>query len=142
MQYELRLKEGDEIQFKRKQEAICKKMEVDCQLYKDDVQRVEQEISNLHLRLSLEDVGHFPADLISELEPERSQTYSRLCLMCMEKEASVVFLPCAHQVLCARCNENHCRNVGYISTDLFHYVSDLNVLDHSTPIFLLLSLYS
>ncbi|KAK3228598.1 hypothetical protein Dsin_000479 [Dipteronia sinensis] len=106
MQYELRLKEGDEIQFKRKQEAICKKMEVECQLYEDDVQRVEQD-------LSLEAVGHLPADLISELEPERSQTYSRLCLICMEKEASVVFLPCAHQALCARCNQNQCRNVGY-----------------------------
>uniref|UniRef100_A0A7N0VA66 RING-type domain-containing protein n=2 Tax=Kalanchoe fedtschenkoi TaxID=63787 RepID=A0A7N0VA66_KALFE len=31
----------------------------------------------------------------------------RECVMCLEEEMSVVFLPCAHQVLCAKCNEQH-----------------------------------
>ncbi|OIW12692.1 hypothetical protein TanjilG_24625 [Lupinus angustifolius] len=29
------------------------------------------------------------------------------CVMCLSEEISVVFLPCAHQVVCAECNELH-----------------------------------
>ncbi|XP_027363090.1 putative E3 ubiquitin-protein ligase RF298 [Abrus precatorius] len=29
------------------------------------------------------------------------------CVMCLSEEMSVVFLPCAHQVLCPKCNELH-----------------------------------
>ncbi|XP_059632610.1 putative E3 ubiquitin-protein ligase RF298 isoform X2 [Cornus florida] len=31
----------------------------------------------------------------------------RECVMCLSEEMSVVFLPCAHQVVCATCNELH-----------------------------------
>jgi hypothetical protein len=31
----------------------------------------------------------------------------RECVMCMSEEQSVVFLPCAHQVLCDGCNQEH-----------------------------------
>ncbi|KAK7277684.1 hypothetical protein RJT34_22699 [Clitoria ternatea] len=31
----------------------------------------------------------------------------RECVMCLSEEMSVVFLPCAHQVLCPECNELH-----------------------------------
>ncbi|XP_057965183.1 putative E3 ubiquitin-protein ligase RF298 isoform X2 [Malania oleifera] len=31
----------------------------------------------------------------------------RECVMCLSEEMSVVFLPCAHQVVCAKCNELH-----------------------------------
>ncbi|KAJ0110350.1 hypothetical protein Patl1_01144 [Pistacia atlantica] len=31
----------------------------------------------------------------------------RECVMCLSEEKSVVFLPCAHQVLCPKCNELH-----------------------------------
>ncbi|GAA0150574.1 hypothetical protein LIER_09490 [Lithospermum erythrorhizon] len=31
----------------------------------------------------------------------------RECVMCLTEEMSVVFLPCAHQVVCATCNELH-----------------------------------
>lgn len=31
----------------------------------------------------------------------------RECVMCLSEEMSVVFLPCAHQVVCAMCNESH-----------------------------------
>lgn len=31
----------------------------------------------------------------------------RECVMCLAEEKSVVFLPCAHQVLCPKCNELH-----------------------------------
>lgn len=29
------------------------------------------------------------------------------CVMCLTEEMSVVFLPCAHQVVCVKCNELH-----------------------------------
>lgn len=29
------------------------------------------------------------------------------CVMCLSEEMSVVFLPCAHQVVCGNCNELH-----------------------------------
>lgn len=29
------------------------------------------------------------------------------CVMCLSEEMSVVFLPCAHQVVCAKCNQLH-----------------------------------
>ncbi|CAM8924379.1 unnamed protein product [Rhodiola kirilowii] len=32
---------------------------------------------------------------------------NRECVMCLSEEMSVVFLPCAHQVVCAECNELH-----------------------------------
>lgn len=31
----------------------------------------------------------------------------RECVMCLSKEMSVVFIPCAHQVVCATCNDLH-----------------------------------
>lgn len=31
----------------------------------------------------------------------------RECIMCMTEEISVVFLPCAHQVLCGQCSNLH-----------------------------------
>lgn len=31
----------------------------------------------------------------------------RECVMCLSEEMSVVFLPCAHQVVCTTCNELH-----------------------------------
>lgn len=31
----------------------------------------------------------------------------RHCVKCMKNEVSVVFLPCAHQVLCVQCNQDH-----------------------------------
>lgn len=40
---------------------------------------------------------------------ENEVSYDRVCMICMEKEVSVLFLPCAHHVLCAKCN-NNCSN--------------------------------
>ncbi|KAG8370692.1 hypothetical protein BUALT_Bualt13G0009800 [Buddleja alternifolia] len=36
-----------------------------------------------------------------DVKPERE------CVMCMTDEISVVFIPCAHQVLCGQCNDRH-----------------------------------
>lgn len=132
VQEELRLKEEVEANMKRKQHALHQKMELDSQRCKDDVQRLEMEIS--HLELSLDSSNpHYQQDVFFTGElglarPERDDAleimlpdsldlseeeviHDRVCLICMENDASIVFLPCAHQVLCANCTENHCNNV-------------------------------
>lgn len=42
---------------------------------------------------------------ISRSESVREK--NRECTMCMAEDISVIFLPCAHQVLCEECNERH-----------------------------------
>ncbi|KAM7491104.1 hypothetical protein LguiA_034025 [Lonicera macranthoides] len=115
-----RLKEATEAAIKRKQEALRLKIEIDFQRHKDDLQRLEQELSRLKFTTELPPQGGTPRPprgqtingLIQELEElddstEKEASYSRECVICMKEEVSVVFLPCAHQVLCASCNESY-----------------------------------
>lgn len=44
---------------------------------------------------------------MSEGLARRDVRRDRECVMCMCEEMSVVFLPCAHQVVCIKCNELH-----------------------------------
>lgn len=52
----------------------------------------------------------FISELVSNLD-DYSLTggvkRERECVMCLSEEMSVVFLPCAHQVVCTTCNELH-----------------------------------
>lgn len=134
VQEELRLNEEVEANIKRKQDALSQKMALDSQRCKDDMLRLEKEIS--HLELSLDSSNpHYQRDVFftGELGPTRPERdaleimlpdlselidlsegeviHDRVCLICMENDASIVFLPCAHQVLCANCTEDHCKNV-------------------------------
>lgn len=117
---ERRLKEATEAAIKRKQEALRLKIEIDFQRHKDDLQRLEQELSRLKFTTELPPQGGTPRPprgqtiegLIQELEElndstEKEASYNRECVICMKDEVSVVFLPCAHQVLCASCNEGY-----------------------------------
>ncbi|CAL5436527.1 unnamed protein product [Camellia sinensis] len=124
------LKESTEASNKRKHEALRLKIEIDFQRHKDDLQRLEQEL--LRLKASVESTElHHQSNNISMANPEgakpQGETIARLldeldklddssdkevvcdreCLICMKDEVSVVFLPCAHQVLCANCNEDY-----------------------------------
>ncbi|XP_072995161.1 putative E3 ubiquitin-protein ligase RF298 [Typha latifolia] len=48
------------------------------------------------------------AVILESLElPSDDVQHERECVMCLTEETSVVFLPCAHQVLCKECNELH-----------------------------------
>ncbi|KAL7123049.1 hypothetical protein ACP275_01G081400 [Erythranthe tilingii] len=38
---------------------------------------------------------------------EKQMICDRRCMLCMKDEVSVVFLPCAHQVICASCNDTY-----------------------------------
>lgn len=116
--------------------TIKLKAETNLQKYKDDIEKLEKEISQLRLKTDsskiaalkrgidgsyanrLVDVTNFPKE--SQLPyingtVAKFQEYSgaggvkreRECVMCLSEEMSVVFLPCAHQVVCTTCNELH-----------------------------------
>ncbi|XP_076912085.1 MND1-interacting protein 1-like [Bidens hawaiensis] len=123
---ERRLKEATEAKNKRKQEALRSKFELDFQRHKDDLQRLEQELARL--KLSKNSYNNQPttdsanedpnkpqstiARMLNELDSlddfdEKESGVDRECIICLKDEVSVVFLPCAHQVVCASCNEEY-----------------------------------
>lgn len=123
---ERRAKETTEGNNKRKLEALRLRIEIDFQRHKDDLQRLEQELSRLKASAECTDPQHphntlssgspqsvknqreTIAHLLRELdEPEKETGCERECLICMKEEVSVVFLPCAHQVMCANCGEDY-----------------------------------
>nr|GME00030.1 MND1-interacting protein 1-like [Ipomoea batatas] len=126
---ERRLKEATEAGNKRKLEALRLKIEIDFQRQKDDLQRLQQDLSRLKSsELSAEQhhqsvrltTGNSDgvnahgdiARLLHELDnlensAEKEVGCDRECILCLKDEVSVVFLPCAHQVVCANCNESY-----------------------------------
>lgn len=126
-------KEAAEANNKRKLEALRLKIEIDFQRHKDDLQRLEQELSRLkasaqsteqvHLMTASVPIrdsegakpqGETIARLLHELDKmeessEKGVSSDRECMICLKDEVSVVFLPCAHEVLCANCNEEYGR---------------------------------
>ncbi|XP_038725729.1 MND1-interacting protein 1-like [Tripterygium wilfordii] len=123
-------KEAAEASNKRKLEALRLKIDIDFQCHKDDFQRLEQELSRLKSAVQSTELNHqsntLPsgnsdgtkpkgetiARLIQELDNLEDSSHKegnceRQCFICMKDEVSVVFLPCAHQVLCASCSENY-----------------------------------
>ncbi|XP_061987375.1 putative E3 ubiquitin-protein ligase RF298 isoform X1 [Populus nigra] len=123
---------------KSKEGMIKLKAETNLQKYKDDIQKLEKEISQLRLKTDSSKIaalrrgidGSYAsrlADIKSSPAQKESRTpwisevandfhdYSetggvkreRECVMCLSEEMAVVFLPCAHQVVCTTCNELH-----------------------------------
>ncbi|CAI0418625.1 unnamed protein product [Linum tenue] len=131
---ERRSKEAAEANNKRKLEALRLKIEIDFQRHKDDLQRLEQELSRLKSS-SVEPNDTLPsgkplaekirpqgeqktiAKLLHELEKledssQKGGSSDRECMICMKDEVSVVFLPCAHQVMCAGCSDSYGKKGG------------------------------
>lgn len=133
---EKREKEKVEAAAKRREEGLRRKEEIDSQQYRDDVQRLEREIAQLRLTTessklaamqwgsdcrfasclpdtnSIEALKKTNARLLSEIAElqdlsRREVQRDRECVMCLSEEMSVVFLPCAHQVVCSKCNDLH-----------------------------------
>ena len=119
-------KESSEGNGKRRLEALRLRIEIDFQRQKDDLRRLEQELSRL--KTSAQSTNpRDPSDAFTARSPkaashqgenitrllnETSETENetgldRECMICMKEEVSVVFLPCAHQVLCLNCSENY-----------------------------------
>ncbi|KAJ4951532.1 hypothetical protein NE237_028364 [Protea cynaroides] len=127
---EKRSKDATEVSVKRKRDALQRKIEIDFQRHKDDIQRLEQELfrlkasaesTQLNLPSNTFCTGDYEtaksqkeinARMLQELNKlqdssDKEDNFDRECLICMKDEVSVVFLPCAHQVLCANCNEEY-----------------------------------
>ncbi|XP_073285531.1 MND1-interacting protein 1-like [Primulina huaijiensis] len=131
LEEERRLKEASEANNKRKLESMRVKIEIDFQRHKDDLRRLEQEYARLKDSAQSKEVedqsnntmlknsddtnlqGRNITTLLRELDlleddsPEKEVVHDRDCMICMEDEVSIVFLPCAHQVICTNCNENY-----------------------------------
>ncbi|XP_027346762.1 MND1-interacting protein 1 [Abrus precatorius] len=129
---ERRSKEAAESNNKRKLEALRLKIEIDFQRHKDDLLRLEQELSRLKASAQSAELHHQSntspisdlegakpkretiARLLQELDnledfSEKEVNRHRECIICMKDEVSIVFLPCAHQVMCASCSDEYGR---------------------------------
>lgn len=127
---ERRAKEAAEANNKRKLETLRLKIEIDFQRHKDDLQRLEQDFSRLKLSSESTNLnnqlntlpirkpektkpqGEKIARLLHELDeledsPNKGSNRDRECIICMKDEVSIVFLPCAHQVMCVSCSDNY-----------------------------------
>lgn len=113
----------------RREETWRRKADADFQRHKDDIQRLESELDQLKiaaetcsLELSsgvslhatdtsglqaLKDTSSQLLQELAELQDSRDICRDRECVMCMSEESSVVFLPCAHQIVCVHCNDLH-----------------------------------
>ncbi|XP_059298016.1 putative E3 ubiquitin-protein ligase RF298 [Lycium ferocissimum] len=92
------------VQSKMEEDNIIETAEKSMRKCKEDILKLESEIS--HLRFQSEgskiealrrNDNFAPASVKSERE----------CVMCLSEEMTVVFLPCAHLVLCEQCNVLH-----------------------------------
>ncbi|XVF66330.1 hypothetical protein PTKIN_Ptkin10aG0026800 [Pterospermum kingtungense] len=123
---------------KLKEDMIKSNAETSLQKYRDDIQKLEKEISRLRLKTDSSKIAALrrgidgshtervtesrygtvqkesQTPLISQAVTEfrdisvrEGVKRERECVMCLSEEMSVVFIPCAHQVVCATCNELH-----------------------------------
>ncbi|KAJ7550917.1 hypothetical protein O6H91_07G124800 [Diphasiastrum complanatum] len=133
---ERRAKEQVEAAAKRREDSLRRKVEADDRRHQDDIARLEDEIAHLSLtkdsskrtlfRLepssgvkslskytqSMQELRNINSRLLQEVADVQSPSgrdlqRDRECVMCMSEERSVVFLPCAHQVICFDCNNLH-----------------------------------
>ncbi|XP_008778409.2 putative E3 ubiquitin-protein ligase RF298 [Phoenix dactylifera] len=115
---------------KSQENALILKEENDLQKYKMEIRRLEQQTEQLRLMTDSSKFAtlkwgtnksyvsclsdgrknsnaNYLTKIISQylgsddIQPERE------CVMCLTEEMSIVFLPCAHQVVCTKCNELH-----------------------------------
>ncbi|KAE8793162.1 putative E3 ubiquitin-protein ligase RF4 [Hordeum vulgare] len=112
------------------------KAENDMQRYKSEIRALEQHISQLKVSLDASEAatpkwgtddktralrlsegrknGGNNAQVLAKVAGAAALDLDlddiqrdRECVMCLSEEMSVVFLPCAHQVVCAKCNDLH-----------------------------------
>ena len=132
--------ENIEASAKSKEGMIKLKAETNLQKYKDDIQKLEKEISQLRLKTDSSKIAALRrgidgsyANRLADIKSSPAQKESRTpwisevandfhdfsetggvkrereCVMCLSEEMGVVFLPCAHQVVCTTCNELHAK---------------------------------
>ncbi|XP_010522682.1 PREDICTED: putative E3 ubiquitin-protein ligase RF298 [Tarenaya hassleriana] len=109
------------------EERIKRKAENDMKYYVENIKRLEGEISRLKLKSDCLKIAELKKGIdgshgskSGSLNPgESGETNAwenlgetkikreRECVMCLSEEMTVIFLPCAHQVLCSKCNQLH-----------------------------------
>lgn len=112
-----------EAEAKAEEEAINLNAETEKQKNAEEIKRLEDEISELRLKQDSSRIAALRRSTDSGFGMLFSSTSTgnqnpsapkpgglkreRECAMCLSDEKVVVFLPCAHQVLCAACNKQH-----------------------------------
>lgn len=116
-----------EVRTKSEEDVIRKKAASDLQEYVEDIAKLEKELVELKLKSDSEKIAALRRCIDERISRTTSKSVptakenkscrdklaaERLrreeeCVMCLSEEMSVVFLPCAHQVVCPECNELH-----------------------------------
>jgi len=113
----------------RRLDEIRRKTEVESQCYKDDLRRLQDELSRLQKSLGAngptvpsahppamadrntgrapKQANQRPASNRPQEPPVQKPGRRRDCVICKREEACVILLQCAHQVLCVGCNKQH-----------------------------------
>ncbi|CAK8572882.1 unnamed protein product [Lathyrus sativus] len=108
-------REQYEAHMKAEEDAIRKKAASELQEYVESMVKLENEIAKLRLKSNS---NKSISSVVKENKKSETSTTGSWeggkllkreheCVMCLSEERSVVFLPCAHQVLCPTCNELH-----------------------------------
>ncbi|RZS08191.1 hypothetical protein BHM03_00039128 [Ensete ventricosum] len=126
-------KEREQLETSAKSQENALKLEAEnvLQRCKNDIRRLEQQIAQLRLVTHSSNIATLRwgtdksyASRLSDGKRSNDSNISakimdthdlasedlqreRECVMCLSEEMSVVFLPCAHQVVCTKCNELH-----------------------------------
>ncbi|KAL5064159.1 hypothetical protein RYX36_025896, partial [Vicia faba] len=98
---EYRAKKTAESNNKREFEALRLKIDIDFQRHKEDLRRLEHDIPRLKASVRSAVLHH------QSNTSEKEANNNRECIICMKDDVSVVFLPCAHQVMCAKCSDEY-----------------------------------
>lgn len=117
------IKEREALARKREEEEALMQAEADNikQIAESDMKKYDEKIKNLQNMISkmrLESdksriaalnvgYGNIPGTQLPKNTGGGDVVRERECVMCMTDEIAVVFLPCAHQVLCVKCNDLH-----------------------------------
>ncbi|KAG2636719.1 putative E3 ubiquitin-protein ligase RF298 [Panicum virgatum] len=127
-------KERDQIEtsVRSEENSLHLKSANDTQRYKSEIRALEQQIMQLKVSMDSSKVAapkwgadnktyalHLSegrkngnAQILSNIAVPQDLDFDdiqrdRECVMCLSEEMSVVFLPCAHQVVCAKCSDLH-----------------------------------
>ncbi|XP_042443934.1 putative E3 ubiquitin-protein ligase RF298 [Zingiber officinale] len=99
---------------KLEETAFVLKSESELQKYKEDIRSLEDKISKLRINsytktpaLTWDMNAHSNTEILDSQGSDNEVQRDRECVMCLTEEMSVVFLPCSHQIVCAKCNELH-----------------------------------
>ncbi|OEL17972.1 MND1-interacting protein 1 [Dichanthelium oligosanthes] len=132
LEEERRKKEAAKADSDRRLEELRRKKEVESQCYKDDLRRLQDELSRLQksaganqpavpstnppvitnrstVRAPKQQPIQRPPPASNRPLPQPTQKSSRRrdCVVCQKEEACIILLQCAHQVLCVGCNKLH-----------------------------------